>query len=99
SRSQRQQRGFRCHNLLRTPMSGNVPVLAPVSLHGTSVANPGHQCLISASGSHMAVVSSETSANTSTVWHVFLDGAKGPGYPVIDVNLMAFVGEKLVYAA
>ena len=81
------------------PMSGNVPVLAPVSLHGTSVANPGHQCLISASGSHMAVVSSETSANTSTVWHVFLDGAKGPGYPVIDVNLMAFVGEKLVYAA
>jgi hypothetical protein len=84
----------------KPPIAGNVSILAPVSLHGTPVSNPGHQCLVSDSGAHMAVVSSEVPPSGSgTVWHLFLDGVKSLGFPIIDVNQMAFVGEKLVYVA
>ena len=80
--------------------TGVVPGLAPIGLHGTAVANPGHQCLVSASGAHMAVVSAEQSKTGGpAISNVFLDGVKSPAYLTVDVRQMAFVGEKLIYAA
>ncbi|MGH9679785.1 MAG: hypothetical protein ACRD4Y_07520 [Candidatus Acidiferrales bacterium] len=53
-----------------------------------------HQCVISPSGAHVAVVSFGAG-----VYSMFLDGVKSPPYRTIDMSKIAFVAEKLVYAA
>ncbi len=53
-----------------------------------------HRSLISPGGAHVAVVSLESGG-----YHMFLDGVKSPSYRSIDLSKIAFVAEKLVYAA
>jgi hypothetical protein len=52
------------------------------------------QFLFSESGAHHAVVSRE-----GNVSHLFLDGVKSPAYDDIDLKQVAFVGDRLIYAA
>jgi hypothetical protein len=60
-----------------------------------------HQCIISPGGAHVAVITIES--RLSTVYtYITLDGVKSPPYfgmGGIDSLQVAFVGEKLVYAA
>jgi hypothetical protein len=63
---------------------------APDAPTGTLV----HQCVMSPSGAHIAVVSFEAGH-----YSMFLDGMKSPPYRTIDLSKIAFVAEKLVYAA
>jgi hypothetical protein len=59
----------------------------------------GHRCLLSPSGEHVAVLSNEANAAESGATYMFLDGVKSPAWNFIDPNQVAFVAEKLVYAA
>jgi hypothetical protein len=60
-----------------------------------------HTCLMSRSGTHVAVISvASVDADAAGYGNrVFLDGVKGPAFDAIDLRQIAFVGEKLVYAA
>ena len=75
-------------------------VHAPTNGSVTSIDSL-HQCLMSRSGDHAAVVSvaSVDADGAGYGNRVFLDGVKGPAFDTIDVKQIAFVGEKLVYAA
>jgi hypothetical protein len=53
-----------------------------------------HECVISPSGAHVVVVT-----NGPDGYHIFLDAARSPSYRTIDLGKIAFVAEKLVYAA
>jgi hypothetical protein len=53
-----------------------------------------HQCVISPGGAHVAVVSYGPDG-----YHMILDAEKSPSYRTIDLSKIAFVAEKLVYAA
>ena len=59
-----------------------------------------HQCLMSRSGAHAAVISiaSVDADGAGYGNRVFLDGVKGPAFDALDMKQIAFVGEKLVYA-
>jgi hypothetical protein len=82
------------------PINGSVLPINQSAIHGPGFATPGHQCLISASGAHVALVSNTgASANSEAGPRMFLDGVKSPVYRTIDMNQVAFVGDKLVYAA
>jgi hypothetical protein len=65
-------------------------------LFGTAA---GHRCLLSPSGEHVAVLSNEANASESGATYMWLDGGKSPAWNFIDPNQVAFVAEKLVYAA
>jgi hypothetical protein len=75
-------------------------VHAPTNGSVTSIDSL-HQCLMSRSGDHAAVISvaSVDADGAGYGNRVFLDGVKGPAFDTIDVKQIAFVGEKLVYAA
>ena len=75
-------------------------VHAPTNGSVTSIDSL-HQCLMSRSGDHAAVigVASVDADGAGYGNRVFLDGVKGPAFDTIDVKQIAFVGEKLVYAA
>jgi hypothetical protein len=104
-------------------IQGSVPQLNQSAIHGPGQSMVGHQCLISLSGAHVALVSSEAhrptgeqpaqhsatataaqeaaavAANAESGPRMFLDGVKSPLYRLIDMNQVAFVGDKLVYVA
>jgi len=104
--------------------NGSVSQINQSRIHTPNESLVGHQCLISSSGAHVAVVSAEyprpaatqsvthdsatgsqasqaaaAAASSMSGFHMFLDGVKSPLYATIDLNQIAFVGEKLVYAA
>lgn len=69
-----------------------------------------HQCLISPSGAHVVAVGLEGGTPPSqkpglhpqsspASYYMFLDGVKSPPYRSINMSKIAFVAEKLVYAA
>lgn len=105
-------------------IGGSVPQINQSAIWGPGQRMVGHQCLISPSGAHVAVVSTEShrppgsqnsghgegtntpaqqaaviAASAESGFHVFLDGVKSPLYRLIDLNQIAFAGEKLIYAA
>jgi hypothetical protein len=104
-------------------IQGSVPQINQSAIHGPGQSMVGHQCLISLSGAHVAVVSSEShrptgpqstehsatgtpaqqaavmAANAESGPRMILDGVKSPLYRIIDMNQIAFVGDKLVYVA
>lgn len=85
---------------IKNPINGHVLPINQSAIHGPGFSMPGHQCLISASGAHVALVTmAAATANAEAGQRMFLDGAKSPVYRTIDVNQAAFVGDKLVYAA
>jgi hypothetical protein len=75
---------------VHTPTNGSVPPIDSL-----------HQCLMSRSGAHVAVISvaSVDADGAGFGNRVFLDGVKGPAFDTLDMKQIAFVGEKLVYAA
>ncbi len=81
--------------------SSPVPKINQMHIHnpGYQVGGGGHQCLMSPSGAHVAVVSHVGNASESGGFYMFLDGVKSPAYNFIDVGQVAFVAEKLVYIA
>ncbi len=58
-----------------------------------------HQCVISPSGAHVAVVSTHSSTSEPLNYYLFLDGVRSQSYRSIDLSKIAFVAEKLVYVA
>ncbi len=76
--------------------SGSVPPIEQSRIHSPDAAAGSlvHQCVISPSGAHVAVVSYGSGG-----YNIFLDGSKSPSYRAIDMSKIAFVAEKLVYAA
>ena len=81
--------------------SSPVPKIDQRLIHnpGHQVGGGGHQCLISPSGAHVAVVAHVGNPGESGGFYMFLDGVKSQEYNVIDVDQVAFVAEKLVYIA
>ncbi len=81
--------------------SSPVPKINQMHIHnpGHQVGGGGHQCLISPSGAHVAVVGHVGNPSESGGFYMFLDGVKSPAYNFIDVGQVAFVAEKLVYIA
>jgi hypothetical protein len=89
--------------------TGSVPKIDQRHIHnpgyfqlggaGYAAGGVGHQCLISPSGAHVAVVAHMGNAGESGGFHMFLDGVKSPAYNFIDVSQVAFVAEKLIYIA
>jgi len=81
--------------------TGTVPTIDQAHIHnpGYQVGGGGHQCLISPSGAHVAVVAHAGNPSESGGFYMFLDGVKSPAYNFIDVGQVAFVAEKLVYIA
>ena len=79
----------------------SVPKINQMDLHnpGYQIGGGGHQCLISPSGAHVAVVAHVGNASESGGFYMFLDGVKSQEYNFIDVGQIAFVAEKLVYIA
>jgi hypothetical protein len=79
----------------------SVPKIDQRLIHnpGHQIGGGGHQCLISPSGAHVAVVAHAGNTGESGGFYMFLDGVKSPAYNSIDVGQVAFVGEKLVYIA
>ncbi len=75
---------------------GSVPAIDQSRIHNPNAPTGSlmHRCVISPSGAHVAVVSFEAGHSS-----MFLDGVKGPPYRTIDMSKIAFVAEKLVYAA
>jgi hypothetical protein len=80
--------------------NGVVLAINQTGLHGSG-GLAGHQCLVSPSGAHVAVVSTESPRAGPGVGksdsYVFLDGVKSPVYRIVDTKQIAFVGERLVY--
>ncbi|HEY5054563.1 MAG TPA: hypothetical protein VII58_00285 [Acidobacteriaceae bacterium] len=76
----------------------SVKVIDESRLHnlGAPTGSLMHQCLISPSGAHIAVVSYELAP---AGYRILLDGVKSPVYRSIDTSKIAFVAEKLVYSA
>ncbi len=76
--------------------NGSVQPIDQSRIHNPDAATNSlvHQCVISPSGAHVAVVSFEQG-----IYYMFLDGVKSPSYRTIDMSKIAFVAEKLVYAA
>ena len=71
--------------------------------HGWNIGGPNenvpsHGCILSPSGAHTAVIVVDSSNNPPSTY-MLLDGVKSEAYATIDSNQVAFVGEKLVYAA
>jgi hypothetical protein len=64
--------------------------------HYLGLPGPGHQVLISPSGAHYACIGQ---ANKPILSNMYLDDVKGPNFTTIDTKQVAFVNEKLVYAA
>jgi len=81
--------------------TGTVLQIDQMHIHnpGYQVGGGGHQCLISPSGAHVAVVAHAGNAGESGGFYMFLDGVKSPAYNFIDVGQVAFVGGKLIYIA
>ena len=81
--------------------NNSVPLINQMHIHnpGHQVDGIGHQCLMSPSGAHVAVVSHVGIAGGSGGFYMVLDGVKSPAYNFIDVGQIAFVAEKLVYLA
>ena len=81
--------------------SSPVPKIDQRHIHnpGHQVGGGGHQCLMSPSGAHVAVVAHAGNPSESGGFYMFLDGVKSPEYNFIDVGQVAFVAEKLVYIA
>ena len=71
-----------------------VPTIDPAYVHVTGDQPVPHQFLISPSGAHVAVMAEEGPS-----WYMFLDGVKSPPYLSLDRREVAFVADKLVYAA
>lgn len=65
---------------------------------GPKGSEPSHVCIISPNGAHTAVIVVDSSSNPASTY-MLLDGVRSPAYATIDANQVAFVGEKLVYAA
>jgi WD40 repeat protein len=76
--------------------NGSVQQIDQSRIHNPDAATNSlvHQCVISPSGAHVAVVSLEAG-----LYRMFLDGVKSPPYRSIDLSKIAFVAEKLIYAA
>ena len=68
------------------------------NIGGPNESVPSHACIISPSGAHTAVIVVDSSINPPSTY-MLLDGVKSQPYATIDANQVAFVGEKLVYAA
>jgi len=107
---------------VKLEIGGSVLQINQSRIHNRNEGLVG-QCVISPSGAHIAVVSSEShrpsgsqsvehsatstaaqqaaavEASAESGFHLFLDGVKSPLYATIDLNQIAFVGEKLLYAA
>lgn len=71
--------------------------------HGWNIGGPNenvpsHACILSPSGAHTAVIVVDSSISPPSTY-MLLDGVKSEAYATIDPNQVAFVGEKLVYAA
>ncbi len=81
--------------------SSPVPKIDQTHVHSPGYqTSPGrHQCLISPSGAHVAVVAHIGIPSGSGGFYMFLDGVKSPEYNFIDVGQVAFVAEKLIYVA
>jgi hypothetical protein len=81
--------------------TGTVPQINQIHIHnpGYQVGGGGHQCLMSPSGAHVAVVAHAGNPSESGGFYMFLDGVKSPAYNFIDVGQVAFVAEKLIYIA
>jgi hypothetical protein len=81
--------------------TGTVPQINQRKVHnpGYPISAGGHQCLISPTGAHVAVVAHLGNPSESGGFYMFLDGVKSPAYNFIDVDQVAFVAEKLVYIA
>ncbi|MGH9708667.1 MAG: hypothetical protein ACRD5R_18115 [Candidatus Acidiferrales bacterium] len=89
--------------------TGTVPMIDQMHIHnpgyyqvggaGNPLGGGGHQCLISPSGAHVAVVAHMGNPSESGGFYMFLDGVKSPAYNFIDVGQVAFVAEKLIYIA
>jgi hypothetical protein len=81
--------------------TGTVPKIDQAHIHnpGYQVGGGGHQCLISPSGDHVAVVAHAGNPAESGGFYMFLDGVRSPAYNFIDVGQVAFVAENLIYIA
>jgi len=78
-----------------------VPKMNEMHIHnpGYPVSGGGHQCLISPSGAHVAVMAHAGTPGESGGFYMYLDGVKSPEYNFIDVGQVAFVADKLIYIA
>jgi hypothetical protein len=92
--------------------TGSVPQIDQSRIHNLDAPTNSlvHQCLISPSGAHVVTVGmgwvplpSQKPGlhpqSSPASYYMFLDGVKSPPYRSIDMSKIAFVAEKLVYAA
>ncbi len=96
---------------IATLPTGNVQQIDESRIHNPDAATNSlvHQCLISPSGAHVAAVGTGWVTlppkpglhpqSSPASYYMFLDGVKSPPYRSIDMSKIAFVAEKLVYAA
>jgi hypothetical protein len=76
---------------------GGVPGIDQTWIHDRGAGRQIARQFLVSPGGRVAVVSMESVSGLS--YYMFLDGAKSPAYRQIDLKQVAFVGEKLVYAA
>jgi hypothetical protein len=78
-------------------VKGTLLAVDQTTLHDRNEARQVARPFLVSPGGHVAGAVVEVPGNV--VAYMFLDGVKSPAYAEIDTKQMAFVGEKLVYAA
>ncbi len=95
SRIHNRNEGLVGHQCLISPSGANVAVVSAEYPRPAATQSVTHDAATGSQASQAAT----TAANAMAGFHMFLDGVKSPVYATIDLNQIAFVGEKLVYAA